>query len=226
MHELRQAPRKTTFSEEIIMAPFTIDRIVWTYEVIKEIVMENHSKEIEWCKNIRLSDITPWRFYQEYSWVVINSGMKNRVAEGIHSRFWHGFQGEWEYSDPDFNAVRHQSKNRALQTVYQDLATVFNQLKSAPDRLEYLETLPHIGPVTKYHLARNLGIDCAKPDRHLVRIAAFFGYDDVQKFCQEIADKTGDRIGVVDLIWWRYAESTPDYLEAIEYAYNKKRDVI
>ena len=71
-----------------------------------------------------------------------------------------------------------------------------------------METLPWIGPITKYHLARNLGIDVAKPDRHLVRLAKRFGYNEstgVQQMCEELAERTRDRIGVVDVVLWRYA---------------------
>ena len=62
-----------------------------------------------------------------------------------------------------------------------------------------------IGPITKFHLARNIGIDCAKPDRHLVRIAERFGWkDNIQGMCVKLAAYSGWRIGTVDLILWRY----------------------
>lgn len=75
-----------------------------------------------------------------------------------------------------------------------------NELRTA-----YLETLPWIGKITKYHLARNLGIDVAKPDRHLMRLSEKFGFASVQEMCENISRKTGDRIGLVDLILWRDA---------------------
>ncbi len=71
--------------------------------------------------------------------------------------------------------------------------------------LDFLAQLPFIGPVTVWHLAKNLGLDVAKPDRHLVKIARDFGYSCVQKFCAEIANSTGDRLAVVDLILWRFS---------------------
>jgi hypothetical protein len=40
------------------------------------------------------------------------------------------------------------------------------------ERLEYLGSLPWIGAITKYHAARNFGVDCVKPDIHLTRLAA------------------------------------------------------
>jgi len=196
----------------------TIDQIVKIYEIIKEIVLQDgHGNEIEWCKNIYLNALSEENFYREYSWVVINSGMKYQVAKRIYDAFW-------KDNTVNFDAVRHPNKNKALRQVYSRLDQIFYFLKSSYNPLKYLETLPQIGPVTKYHLARNIGIDCAKPDRHLVRIASFFGYEDVQKFCQEIADKTGDRIGVVDIVWWRFAESYPNYLDQITYAKERRKN--
>jgi len=84
-------------------------------------------------------------------------------------------------------------------------------LKDTNDKVEYVASLPMMGPITKYHLARNIGIDCAKPDRHLQRLAARFGYSDVQTMCGEIAKKSGYRIGTVDLILWRFCEKHPSY---------------
>ena len=77
-------------------------------------------------------------------------------------------------------------------------------LQASNDKIEYLDSLPMIGPITKYHLARNLGIDCAKPDRHLVKLAKYFGYPSVQQMCEDISKESGYRIGTVDVILWRY----------------------
>ena len=36
--------------------------------------------------------------------------------------------------------------------------------------VNYLTTFDQIGPVTAFHLAKNLGLDVVKPDRPLVRM--------------------------------------------------------
>jgi len=74
---------------------------------------------------------------------------------------------------------------------------------------EWLTRFRFIGKITCFHLARNLGLDFVKPDRHLVRIADFWGYDEPATMCKAIEAVTGDRIGVVDLVLWRWAESYP-----------------
>ena len=147
--------------------------------------------------------------------VIINSGMNNKVAEKIFKSFWNE-------GNIDFNAINHAQKNKALRKVYSRLDFYFNHLKRSKNTLMYLKSLPFIGDITKYHLARNLGLNVAKPDRHLIRIAKAFGYSDVQKFCRKISFLSGDKIGVVDLVFWRYATITSNYLEIIEKTLKKE----
>ncbi len=69
-----------------------------------------------------------------------------------------------------------------------------------------MEALPFIGGITKYHLARNLGMDVVKPDIHLVRMANWYGFTDTTLFCESLGLelKTSYRLGTLDLIAWRY----------------------
>lgn len=68
-----------------------------------------------------------------------------------------------------------------------------------------LRRLPYIGEVTVWHLAKNLGFDVAKPDRHLVRLARDHGYADAHALCAALSLATGEPVRVVDLVLWRYA---------------------
>ena len=61
-------------------------------------------------------------------------------------------------------------------------------------------------------MAKNIGIQVAKPDRHLVRMAKAAGYSDVQLFCRTISQLSGDSIPVVDIVLWRFATIEKDYL--------------
>jgi hypothetical protein len=104
--------------------------------------------------------------------------------------------------------IGHPGKRAAITRAIKEHHEWLVQLRAAPDKLAYLETLPWIGSITKYHLARNLGLDFVKPDRHLVRLAAAYGYADPAAMCQEIANETGERVGVVDVVLWRYSNLT------------------
>lgn len=181
------------------------------YDYVKYLLKKKgYNNEIEWCKNIpSIETQDKLYFFQEYCWVVVNSGMKNTVAKKIFKKFWNN-------GNFDFNIITHPNKKKAIKTIYNRLDFHFEHLKRSENKLKYLESLPHIGLITKYHLARNLGLNYAKPDRHLVRIASLFGYNDVQSFCKDVSDLSGDKIGVVDLVFWRFATLSNNYLEIIK----------
>ncbi len=180
------------------------------YDYIKYLVIEEgFQEEIDWCNSIP-DEIDKNYFYREYSWVVINSGMNNQIAKKVYDNFWKNKQ------KPNFNAIGHPHKNYSLKKVYHRLNFYFKHFNSSNNKLKFLESLPHIGKITKYHLARNLGLNYAKPDRHLVRIVNLFEYDNVQVFCKDVSDLSGDKIGVVDLVFWRFATLKKNYLELIK----------
>ncbi len=181
------------------------------FKVKNDIIEKGHLNEIEWYNNLPdFEKLDKIFFFREYVWVVINSGMKNQVAEGIFKKFWN------DGKTFNFDAIRHPNKNKAIKRVYNRLDFYFDHFLQSKAQLMFLKNLPHIGDITKYHLAKNLGLNFAKPDRHLVRIANLFGYDNVQDFCKVVSELSHDKIGVVDLVFWRYANLTKNYLEVIK----------
>jgi hypothetical protein len=171
------------------------DDIVQFYQNAKSTcIREGYGYEIKAVSKRNFNDASAGIFLHQYVYVVLNSGMKNQVAKRIFHRFW---------ASQDLKVISHQGKRLAIASALRNYQKWFDELCKSDDKLAYLETLSWIGPITKYHLARNLGIDVAKPDRRLVRIARHFHFDDVQEMCRVLSEKTGDRIGVVDVVLWR-----------------------
>jgi hypothetical protein len=141
---------------------------------------------------------TPESFAREYAWVVLNSGMRNTVARKIMDRVWPCLISGGSVG----SVFRHTGKAGAIEAVWRDRQEYFSQLAAAPDVVAWCETLPWIGKVTRYHLAKNLGADVAKPDRWLERLARVEG-DTVHGLCSRLASETGDRVATVDLVLWR-----------------------
>lgn len=193
------------------------EKYIYLYSRVKQdLIKKGYSNEIEWVSKLpNIKNIDKITFFREYVWVVINSGMKNQVAERIFQNFW------IDNTHFNFESVRHPHKNKSIKQVYNRLDFYFNQFLQSKNKLKFLESLPHIAKITKYHLARNLGLEVAKPDRHLVRIAEYFNYNDVQKFCKKISILVHEKIGVVDLIFWRFANLTENYLEVINNWMNR-----
>jgi endonuclease III len=121
--------------------------------------------------------------------------MKEQVARKIFDRF---------FEKMDLDQIKHGGKRNAINEAIYQYEDWFDQLKRSEDKIEYLDSLPWIGPITKYHLARNIGIDTVKPDRHLVRLAKRYGYNSPLELCKEIQKTIPESLGVIDLILWRY----------------------
>lgn len=173
---------------------------VQTYETLKRSIVEaGYQHEIEWAENVQLcSDSLVLR--DEFIWVVLNSGMKNQVAEGIARKVNAAIRA----GQPIRSVFNHPGKAAAIERARCEHKTWLRDFLAAEDKLIYLESLPWIGPITKFHLGKNLGLDCAKPDRHLERIAKAYGTTTVF-LCDSLSAATGDRVGTVDLVVWRAA---------------------
>lgn len=166
--------------------------------------------EIEYVRQIKPFDQQEFHnFEREYVWVVLNAGMKEQIARKTFDEFWKAVSAYAEGISPrkPFAVIGHEGKRQAILLCAAEGRKWFELLKKAENKIDYLETLPWIGKITKYHLARNLGIDTVKPDRHLVRLAERFGYASPLEMCKEIQDDLypiKEKLGVIDVILWRY----------------------
>ena len=171
-----------------------------TYESLHEQIIERgYGSDIEWSESIK-PPASPQHLFSEYGWVVVNSGMKNQIAEKI----WDRIQVALRTGLSVRSAFGHPGKSAAIQQAWNDMEGVFLQFQEADDVLAWCESLPWIGPITKYHLAKNLGVNCAKPDRHLERIAKASG-ETVADLCARLSEASGERVATVDYVIWRAA---------------------
>lgn len=173
-----------------------------TYLDLKEaIVSAGYGDEIDWSDSMKKCD-NAIDFWMEYSWVVINSGMKNQVAQGIWDRVLpYVLRGGSAH-----DCFGHKGKCGGIDEIWRDKLVHFNywKLLGRDEDVDYLLGLPWIGEITKWHLAKNLGADVVKPDRHLVRIASAEGTTP-HDMCLVIHCITGDRLATVDTVIWRAA---------------------
>ena len=90
----------------------------------------------------------------------------------------------------------------AIDRIWRERAALCQGYLAAPDKLAFCKTLPWIGEITKFHLAKNFGEPFAKPDVWLVRIATFYNTT-AQLLCADLAKRSGYKVGTVDLLLWR-----------------------
>lgn len=173
--------------------------------------------EIGWQASRTLDRFTEQDLLREAAWVILCSGFRESVV-----RNWFPFISmcfcEWESASTiclnselcrptALAAFKNERKIDAIigTALYIDSIGFESYRKEiVQDPISTLRRLPYIGGITVYHLAKNLGADVAKPDRHLVRLAASQGFCDVQTLCSSIAKETGDPLRVVDVVLWRF----------------------
>lgn len=170
------------------------------YMDLKERVIKNgYAAEIDWSDSIKPCRSAS-KFLDEYIWVVINAGMKEQVGRKIFGRIQEAIQTDIPLAE----VFGHKGKVAAIEKMLQSYNEKFAGFQDAKDKLAYLESLPWVGKITKYHLAKNLGLDVVKPDRHLVRIAKTFGVSCVE-MCEKLSQQTSDKLVTVDTVIWRAA---------------------
>lgn len=204
-------------------------KLALKYSFVKNYVVENgYGPEIEWQTSVHFDEIDESDFLREIAWVILSSGMRETVIrnlfENISKCFFNWISSELISENKDkcfLKALNYFNNENKISAIIYAAETIndigFYQFKQdiVGDPINKLQELPYIGPVTVYHLVKNIGLPYAKPDRHLTRIAKKEGFNDVQLFCEEISKLTGDSKPVVDIVFWRFATIANDYLTVL-----------
>lgn len=183
-------------------------------------VTKNFPEDIEWSRkalSLANSVITKQHFYGEYVFGVFVAGFRYSVVKSKMEdirRAYFDFKPDiveenayWVKDD----MMKILANERKIDATIKG-AKMINKIDNWRDFLDEarsniykLEELPYVGPVTKYQIARNIGINIIKPDIHLVRLANCYKMD-VFDMCRKIADETGRSLHMVDTIIWRSCE--------------------
>jgi hypothetical protein len=174
--------------------------------------------EIVWQRSRPSAGLSERALLREAAWVILSAGMRETV---IRSKFpaisesfldWRSAAEIAGSAESCFHAaIKHFGNELKIKAICTVAATVaqkgFDRIVEEvhADPLNALRQFPFIGAVTSFHLAKNLGIPFAKPDRHLARLAECCGCSNTQALCRDIAQFTGDPIDVVDVVLWRFA---------------------
>jgi hypothetical protein len=156
-----------------------------------------HGDDTNWAEHLE-----PPRDADEFAraaiYVVVNSGMSYAVARGIYARCLLALQRKGSAR----RVFGHKAKAGAIDRIWADRERLFEEYGASDDKLEFCHSLPWIGPTTKFHLAKDLGVDVAKPDVHLARLA-LRDRTTVPRMCARLARQTGYRVATIDTILWR-----------------------
>ncbi len=174
--------------------------------------------EADWQRQRLHAGFTEEDLLREAAWVVLCSGFRESVVRNVFDYVslcfcdWESAEAIARHKSLCIETALHQFKNRRKISAIAEIAEIiceagFDRVHAElyDDPIEKLQALPFIGPTTSWHLAKNLGFNVAKNDRHLARLAVGNGFADAHTLCALIAQETGELAGVVDIILWRYA---------------------
>lgn len=181
------------------------------------IVAAGLDHEVAWQRDSNLASVSESMLLREAAWVVLCCGFRESVVRRVFDHIslcfcdWDSAAAIVESYPACYLAAqasfRAKSKLSAIVEIARRVDAIgFDVLKPAliADPIITLRQFPYIGPITVWHLAKNLGFDAPKPDRHLVRLAERLGFTGPKEFCTAIAGTNGEAVKVIDLVIWRY----------------------
>ena len=201
------------------------------------VIARGFAWEIDWQADRRFDRIGEAEFLRESAWTVLSSGFREAVVRRIFAPFCEAFLGMESAAAIKANGARCKRdalkvfNNQRKVAAILDIALIVDDMgferirrKIEQDDVKFLKTLPYIGSITAFHLAKNLGLPVVKPDRHLQRIADAAGFSSPLELCQLISDRLGDPVQVVDVVLWRYATLYADYVAVFAATLNGQQE--
>ena len=178
--------------------------------------------ELLWQRSLEFSTFTESDLLRETAWVVLCSGFREQVVRRKFGYISLCFC-DWESAIAIVESKEHcrrsalcSFRNERKIGAIVEVAELLSQEGFADfkqrvldDPMSTLKRMPFIGNVTVFHLAKNLGLEVAKPDRHLVQLTTRFGYSSANQMCRELSEWTGEDVSVIDLALWRFMADIP-----------------
>ena len=164
-------------------------------------------------------------FAEECIYVILAGGFRQKTAKKKFGEIMSFINGGGEVCEKNLMPIfGNANKIRAVIKIWnnrENFRNRFYEPKTESERLNCLAKLPHIGKITKNHLARNLGISNVKYDVWIQRLGIALGKSDLQegfplneevkKLCDkmfaQIERATGLNKGYIDVVLWKACQT-------------------
>lgn len=167
----------------------------------------------------------PEEFAFECFYVICVAGFKQDYAKIICEKIISFANKNNIFTVEELSTIyKNKMKVKAIKDIWDNRTTYsykFYNFSTIEEKVDFLGSLPYIGNITKYHLARNLGLNFVKYDIWIQRLGvALYGTEDfvekidntkllpeVKYFCDimfdEIQKETNEKVGFIDVVLWR-----------------------
>lgn len=185
------------------------------------VISQGYQWEIDLVENRYLINITSRDLAWNFLFCALgSSGLNNKVVRKQYDKFVFEDNG----GKNAFDTIPNPRIRDAVKFVWVHKDEILSNIiikNSDANRIEYIRILPQMGPKTARHFARNIGIDCVKPDIWMDRLAYEYGFYEndgkilyPERMCKSIQEQLPQfgvpyyRIGTIDVILWRYCVLT------------------
>lgn len=160
-------------------------------------------------------------FAEECIYVILAGGFKQKIAKLKFKEIVDFINNNNNVTEDNLlNIFNNVNKIKAIVKIWNNkeyFRDEFYKLKTKQEKLNYLATLPHIGNITKNHLARNLGINDVKYDIWIQRLGislakstlqpGFPLNEEIKTLCDnmfaQIEKETKLNKGYIDVVLWK-----------------------
>ena len=147
--------------------------------------------------------LNPEKFAEECVYVILAGGFRQKIAKRKFGEIMAYIYGGHPVCEQNLLPIfGNVNKIRAIVKIWNNRENYRNgyyELNAESEKLNYLAKLPHIGEITKNHLARNLGINVVKHDVWIQRLELVLG----DKMFAQLEKATGLNRGYIDVVLWK-----------------------
>jgi hypothetical protein len=164
-------------------------------------------------------------FAEEIIYVILVAGFRQQTAKKLFYKIIDYLKNSNRPALKELLQIfNNKNKTKAILKVWnnrQKYTDEFYSLKTLQKQLNFLQTLPYIGNITKFHIARNLGLDCVKHDIWIQRLGVCLCgseqdipkinntklHPDIQKICDKMFHNLtrilNEKKGYIDVVLWK-----------------------
>lgn len=207
-----------------------INGVIFNYLQLKlmELGLDSDRRSFKEIRNILNTKpiLTPEEFAYECFYVICVAGFKQDYAKKMCNKVIDFIKNNnFNFTEDALAQVYgNKMKVRAIKQIWDNRTSYqkkFYSQKTTEEKVDFLGNLPHVGNITKYHLARNLGLNFVKYDIWIQRLGvALYGNDDLVnkvnnskllpeiKYCcdlmfNKLNKETNEKVGYIDVVLWR-----------------------
>ena len=161
------------------------------------------------------------------AYVILAAGFSQKTSKRIHKIIMDKIRTT-QCIDDLLKIFNNKNKINSIVKVWNhrnNFCDEYYKCKTLDEKLNYLQTLPHIGKITANHLARNLGENVVKYDIWIQRLGVLYGrkpalYDkinngklnlEIKKLCDDMFENLSKTthlpIGYIDVVLWKACQN-------------------